>query len=145
MLLSDDEIQERMESPLNLLNRLKSSLSRAVNLPHIPSNSPTDSHTISPVLPPSSSDIVADLEDKIANGGTRSKAVGILNAAMDQLRVRIPEVQKPEKLAQIAAEMAKVVNQHDNRNTGDKELAKIVVYAPQIQSIENYQIVNVNE
>lgn len=134
-----------MESPLNLLNRLKSSLSRAVNLPHIPSNSPTDSHTISPVLPPSSSDIVADLEDKIANGGTRSKAVGILNAAMDQLRVRIPEVQKPEKLAQIAAEMAKVVNQHDNRNTGDKELAKIVVYAPQIQSIENYQIVNVNE
>lgn len=130
-----------MESPLNLLNRLKSSLSRAVNLPHLPSNSPA----ISPVLPPSSSDIVADLEDKIANGGTRSKAVGILNAAMDELRIRMPEVQKPEKLAQIAAEMAKVVNQHDNKNTGDKELAKIVVYAPQIQSIENYQIVNVNE
>lgn len=130
-----------MESPLNLLNRLKNSLSRAVNLPHLPSNSPSGS----PVLPPSSSDIVADLEDKIANGGTRSKAIGILNAAMDELRIRMPEVQKPEKLAQIAAEMAKVVNQHDNKNTGDKELAKIVVYAPQIQSIENYQIVNVNE
>jgi len=101
MLLNDDEIKERIESPLNLLNRLKSSLTPNGHTPtHIPS------------LPPKSSDIIEDLEDKISNTTTRSKAMGILNAAMDELRVRIPEIQKPEKLAAIAAEMSKVVSHH---------------------------------
>jgi hypothetical protein len=136
MLLSDDEIQERIESPLNLLNRLKSSLGKAINshsFPQIPS------------LPPKSSDIIDDLEDKISNSSVRSKAVGILNAAMDELKVRIPEVQKAEKLAAIATEMSKVISNQDNRNQGDKTLAQIIVYAPQVQNIENYEIVDIAE
>ena len=135
MILTDDEIQERIESPLNLLNRLKSQLGTQRHHPtsQIPS------------LPPTSSDIIEDLEDKIANTTTRSKAVGILNSAMDELSKRIPEVQKPEKLAQIAAEMSKVVSQQDNRNQGNKPLSQIIVYAPQMQQISNYDIVDVAE
>ncbi len=135
MILTDDEIKERIESPLNLLNRLKSQLgvTRHHPLSQIPS------------LPPSSSDIIEDLEEKIANTTMRSKAVGILNSAMDELAKRIPEVQKPEKLAQIAAEMSKVVSHQDSRNQGDKNLSQIIVYAPQVQHIDNYEIIDVAE
>jgi len=135
MILTDDEIQERIESPLNLLNRLKSNLGKGIG-----------SHSIQiPSLPPKSEDIIEDLEDKIANKTTRSKANGILNAAMDELHKRIPEVQKPEKLAQIAAEMAKVVSHQDSRGQGDKPLSQIIVYAPQVQVLDNYEIIDIAE
>lgn len=137
MILSDDEIKERIESPLNLLNRLKSTLNRTI-APHTPVSIPS-------LPPPSSSEIIDDLEEKISKSTVRSKAVGILTAAMDELKVRIPEVQKPEKLAQIAAEMAKVVSHQDNRNQGDKALSQIIVYAPQVQNIDNYEIIDVPE
>lgn len=145
MILSDDEIRERIESPLNLLNRLKTSLNRTIApgfagqiAPHTPVSIPS--------LPaPSSSDIIEDLEDKISKSTVRSKAVGIMTAAMDELRARIPEVQKPEKLAAIAAEMAKVVSHQDNRNQGDKQLSQIIVYAPQVQNIDNYEVIDVVE
>lgn len=135
MLLNDDEIQERIESPLNLLNRLRSAMYK--HPPSIPSSEE--------ILPPKSSDIIENLEDKIQSSTVRSKAVGIMTAAMDELKLRIPEVQKPEKLAQIAAEMSKVVSHQDNRNQGDKSLSQIIVYAPQVQNIENYEIVDVAE
>jgi hypothetical protein len=137
MLLSDDEIQERIESPINLLNRLKTSLNRTI-APHTPVPIPS-------LPPPSSSDIIEDLEDKIKASSVRSKAVGIMTAAMDELKIRIPDVQKPEKLAQIAAEMAKVVSHQDQRNQGDNKLSQIIVYAPQVQNISNYEIVDVAE
>lgn len=136
MILNDEEIAERIESPLNLLNRLKSSLGRVI-VPH--------SHSQIPSLPPSASDIIENLEDKISNSTVRSRAIGILTAAMDELKIRIPEVQKPEKLAAIAAEMSKVISHQDNRNQGDKPLSQIIVYAPQVQNIENYQILDVSE
>lgn len=137
MILNDDEIKERIESPLNLLNRLKTSLNRTI-APHTPVQIPT-------LPPPSSSEIIEDLEEKISHSTVRSKAVGILTAAMDELKIRIPEVQKPEKLAQIAAEMAKVVSHQDNRNQGDKALSQIIVYAPQVQRLENYEVIDVPE
>lgn len=137
MLLNDEEIKERIESPLNLLNRLKTSLNRTI-APHTPVSIPS-------LPPPSSSEIIEDLEEKISKSTVRSKAVGILTAAMDELHARIPEVQKPEKLAQIAAEMAKVVSHQDNRNQGDKQLSQIIVYAPQVQNIDNYDIIDVAE
>lgn len=133
MILNDDEIQERIESPLNLLNRLKSSLNKSIsNVPSLP-------------LPPKSDEIIDNLEDKIANSTTRSKAVGILNSAMDELKARLPEIQKPERLAAIAADMAKVISHQDTKNTGDKSLGQIIVYAPSVLSIENYEVVEVNE
>jgi len=85
MILNDDEIKERIESPLNLLNRLKSTVNRR----SIPTQHPS--------IPPTAEDLVDNLEDKIKNTSSRSKASGILNAAMDELSLRIREVQKPEK------------------------------------------------
>lgn len=136
MLLNDDEIRESMESPLNLLNRLKSTLNRAI-APVIPS--------IPEQIPPKASDIIDNLDDRLKDTSTRSKAVRILNAAMDELSSRLPEVQKPERLASIATEMAKVISHQDNKSAGERLTSQIIVYAPQVQNIENYDIVEVAE
>lgn len=134
MLLNDEEIQETMESPLNLLNRLKSSLDK------------TSRGTMVPSLPPKAEDIITDLDDRLKDSNTRLKAAGILNEAMDELRKRLPEVQKPEKLASIAELMSKVVKQQDDKNNNAIGAgSQIIVYAPRIQSIENYRVVKVNE
>ena len=140
MILNDDEIKERIESPLNLLNRLRTTLNRASSIIPVPSGS-----TSIPQLPPKSSDIIENLEDKINNTTARSKAMSIMLSAMDELDKRIPEIQKPEKLASIAAEMSKVISHQDSRSAGDKMTSQIIVYAPQVQSIENFEVIEVSE
>lgn len=127
MLLSDEEIQERLESPINLMNRL-----RALSAP-----SPVVS------LPPTAADIIPNLDEKLND--TRAKAVGILNATMDELRKRLPEVQRPEKLAAIAKEMSQVVAHQDSKNQGSVQAGQIIVYAPQIVPIEQFEIIDVQE
>lgn len=136
MLLNDDEIKETIESPLNLLNRLKRTLNHTVH-PSLPS--------ITNPIPPRASDIIDDLDDRLKNNSTRSKAVGILNAAMDELSRRLPEIERPESLARVAENMSKVISQQDTRNAGDKLLSQIIVYAPQVQKIEDYEVIEVVE
>ncbi len=136
MLLDDDEIKERIESPLNLLNRLKSGLGRT---------SVPLSNTTPPQLPPKSSDIIPDLEDKILNSTAKSKAMGIMTSAMNQLEHRIPEVQKPETLARIATEMSKIISNQEAKANNIGSLSQIIVYAPQIQPLENFEVIDANE
>ncbi len=127
MLLSDAEIQERLESPINLMNRLR----------QLGNPAPVVS------LPPKSDEIIPNLDEKLND--TRSKAVGILNATMDELRRRLPEVQKPEKLAIIAKEMSQVVAHQDSKSQGSIQAGQIIVYAPQMASIEQFEIIDVQE
>lgn len=130
MLLNDEEIQARIESPLNLLNRLRDTLNHASKTQH-------------PSLPPKAEDVISDLESKINT--TKSKARDIMNLAMDELKTKIYEAKTPETLARIAREMSTVVNNQDSNNS-ERELAgTIVVYAPQVVNLENYNIVDVQE
>lgn len=132
MLLEESELQERLNSPLNLLNRLR----KATN-PHKP--------TQLPALPPSSDEIIEDLESKISSGSIKNKALGLMTAAMDELKQRMPEVQKAEKLASIAAEMSKIVNNVEQKNKdGDKPAAQIIIYAPRIMSEEDFDIIDIS-
>lgn len=138
MILSDDEVKDRIESPLNLLNRLRSSLTKHVDK-HPPS--------ISPCLPPLAADIIPDLEDKIQNTAARSKAMNLMVSAMNELKERLPEVRKPETLANIAYNMSRVVAAQDDNahNRAGSIHSQIIVYAPQVQSLENFEIIDVVE
>lgn len=121
MILSDEEVQEKIESPLNLLNRLRSSTRERSIIPSLP--------------PPRSDEVIDDLEDKIKIGSIRQKAAGIMADALGELKNRMSEL-KPEKLAQVAAEMNKVLLTRPESDDKDKR-AQIVVYAPQVVQ-ENY-------
>lgn len=134
MILTDDEIKERIESPLNLLNRLKSGLNRS-----------TTKHPPIPAIPPKAEDIITDLEDKLNHTSSRRKASNILLAAMTELEARIPEISKPEALARIAEQMSRVISVQDARPANGNNIGQIIVYAPQIQSLDNFEVIDVTE
>jgi hypothetical protein len=133
MILNDEQIKETMESPLNLLNRLK----RVVH--------PSNKSSI-PSLPPTADQLIDNLEDKLDKSGSlKSKAASIMKSCMTELEKRLPEVQKPERLASIAAEMSKVVHASTNDDRGSNKGAQIVIYAPIFKSEEQFEVITVNE
>jgi len=127
MILSDEEVQERVESPLNLLNRLRHA-----------------TRGNSPCLPaPKSSDLIPDLDSKIGPD-VKKQANRIMSAALAELELRIPDVSKPEKLAQIASEMNKVLVAREDK---DKALnaPQIIVYAPRVIEESHFETIVTQE
>ena len=130
MLIPESEALERLESPSNLMNRL-----RAIVNPH--------SKTVIPTIPPpTASDIIPNLDEKISYTSTKQKAMAIMNSAMNELQNRLPEVQRPEKLAAIAAEMGKIVIAQNNQSITDNRIGQIIVYSPRIVSEEQFETVD---
>jgi hypothetical protein len=129
MLISEAEITERYESPLNLLNRLK-----------LVSRSKADIVSI-----PKSSDVIENLDEKLNLGTAKSKAVSIMLSAMDELKMRLPEINRPEKLASIAAEMGKIVNSHQIKDSNDTRIGQIIVYAPSVVNEDIFEVVEARE
>jgi len=129
MLLEEEELKKRMESPMNLLNKLKSAI---------------NPHTISiPALPPSSDDVIDDIEQKITIGSIKGKALGLMSSALDELKAKLPEVSRPEKLAAIAADMGKVINNTEQRKDAPVAQAQIIIYAPQMMDENVFNVVEV--
>lgn len=134
MILDEQEVLSRFESPLNLLNRLKSSLSKPSHRPTIVS------------IPPTADKIVDNLEDKLKSGGLKTKAAAIMDTCLEELKSRIQDIEKPEKLAAIAAEMNKVITAENKNKDNDKtDMPQFVIYSPQIISEENFQTIYVKE
>jgi hypothetical protein len=127
MLLTDEEIASRIESPMNLLNRLR-----------------TATKAVSPSLPsPKAKDIISDLDDKLV-GNARQQAAGILDLTLKELRQRIPDIQKPEKLAQIADQMNKILTSRPEKEN-EKNGPSIIVYAPSVVSESHFETVILKE
>jgi len=141
MILTDDDIKERIESPLNLLNRLKKVTGNSP-LPSLPAPIPITRH---PALPPTSDQLIDNIDDKIAEASARSKAMNIMLSAMDNLQARIPEIQKPKELADIASNMSKIIANQSQANNNRGTTSQIIVYAPQVQKLENFDIIDVTE
>lgn len=137
MILEDEEIESRIESPLNLLNRLKKNLDRRENGDHL-------RNTIQSI-PPTIDQIVDDLEDKLKSGkdNIKSKATDIINECLDELKGRVKEI-KVEKLSSVAADMNKVIG--DKNDDGDKRKhPQVIIYAPQHRTESYFETIVVNE
>jgi hypothetical protein len=66
--------------------------------------------------------------------------------AMDELNARLPEIQRPEKLAAIAADMSKVVNaanedSNKNKNGGNQ----FIIYSPQFIEEKSLEVIYARE
>ena len=133
MLLEDEELKRRIESPMNLLNRLKTA---------------TNPHKFTPIpeLPPTADEIIDELNDKITSGSIKSKAMNLMSSALDELKNRLPEITKPEKLAAVAADMNKVINGVESKVAGPViNGAQIIIYAPQVVLEETFDVVELVE
>lgn len=117
-----------MESPLNLLNRLKLATKR------------TD---IIPTIPPKSGEIIPALDEKLSLGGLKTKAATVMMSALRQLEEALPNIERPEKLADIAADMSKVLNASNNH--GNVNNVQVVVYQPRTREEQDYEAIVVNE
>jgi len=134
MILNEVEVTERMNSPMNLLNRLRSTVR------------PGNKHNnLIPSLPPTSTDIIEDLESKLQYGSIKSKAAGIMIAAMDELKTRLPEVTKPETLARVAESMSKVINAETANNKDRINPPQFHLYAPQFNNENHYETIYARE
>jgi len=134
MILDEREAIERFESPLNLLNRLKSGLSRH------------KSNTSIPSIPPSSSEIIEDLEEKLKYGGLKSKAADIMHDCLIELKNRITEVDKPTQLAAVAETMNKIISAEDkNKLNNNENKPQFIVYAPRFISEEHFDTIYVKD
>lgn len=128
MLLAENDLIERMESPLNLLNRLRKATTPVR----------------SPCIPPAS-ELIPNLEEKLNYGSAKSKALDIMNMAMDTLKNRIVEVQKPRELAAIAAEMGKVIANTEIKSKEDMRQAQIIIYAPSVIHESAFEVLDIQE
>lgn len=134
MLLTEQDAIERMESPLNLMNRL-----RAI------SQNQTRAKIIDiPTIPPKSEELVEDLEDKISQASIRSRASQVLTKTLRKLdeSIEAVDIDKPERLAKIAESMSRVVAAEKNKNDDDgKNRPQYIVYAPQIISEQHFETI----
>ena len=134
MLMDEQAVIARFESPLNLLNRLKSSLTSRNSSVQIPS------------IPPTAESIVENLEDKIKAAGLKTKAANIMSSCLDELRTRIPEIQKAEKLASVAETMNKIVTAENKNKDDDRSREpQFVVYSPTFIKEDHFETIYVRE
>lgn len=130
MLLSETELKARIESPLNLLNRLRletSSKSKSVSIP---------------CIPPTAEELINDLDKKLDTSTARSKATELMSACLDELKVRLPEIAKPKELAEVAERMSKIVNAPAVRLEDNRKQAQIIIYSPRIVDDAQYEVVD---
>ena len=119
---------ERIESPLNLLNRLRKTTT-PTRIPSIPT----------------SSELIPDLDERLRHGSTRSKALDIMGLAMDELKNRITEVSKPRELAAIASEMGKVIANTNVKTNDEVKQAQIIIYAPSVVHESHFDLIDIQE
>ena len=139
MILEENEALERLESPLNLLNRLRRELNDGNPLNRKSSNTQIIS------IPPTVDKLVEDLEEKLKYGTLKSKAAAIMSSALDELKAKLPEV-KTEKLSAIAESMNKIiVAQTTDKKDDNDNKPQIIMYAPQFIHEEAFEVIHVRE
>jgi hypothetical protein len=149
MLLTDEQIEARVSSSGNLLNRLGISTNRTAKIQH-PSLPVIDvkSKVESPSLPPRNpgeltiDDLIHDVDSKIQVGQSHTKSINILNKTLDILSDRLEEIEKPEKLGLIAFHMHRIVNEQKTRVLKDDNATpQIIIYKPMMINVDELSIV----
>ncbi len=131
MILNDQEVTERMESPMNLFTRLRSATSNR-NRNQIVS------------IPPTSDEVIPDLDEKLSVGSIKMKASNIMVQAMEELKTRIPEVTKASELARIAGEMNKIVTAESEEKDKDNR-PQFILYQPVMNQENKYETIYARE
>ena len=94
-----------------------------------------------PAMPPKIDELIDKVDDKLSMGGARSRAIKIMDLAMTELETRIPDVNRPEKLAQIVRDMNHVVHTESGVKSNDNRIGQIVIYAPRMVREDIFDVV----
>lgn len=160
MILSDNEVTTRLESPLNLINRIQKlsshSSSNAMSVFGIHQNSDENSAVVSPRISDDSikaildsinendnlDEVMPDNSDKIRLGIVKSKALEVMHNSLEMLGANLSQVSKVERLSTIARDMKSIIEDDDKAKAGN---TNIVVYKPITNEITKYDTIVVGE
>ena len=141
MLLKDNEVITRLESPLNLINRLNSLTPKRNGMEiFVPSSSEkTDESSAAN----STDESDPDEERKIKMGLIKAKALDILGSSLEHLKLNLHQVSKIEKLATVAKEMKNIIT--DDNSHKNIVGQQVIIYKPIINDISKYETLVVRE
>lgn len=148
MILDKNEIDERLASPNNLLNRLRmltgGNKKDIVSIPRAVFNDSKSAET-HPSLPPDIDKLVEDVEDKVNTAKCYSSAKSVLAISLESLKSRIIEVDSPAQLSKIALDMGRIVSDFDANKNASTDRTIPIIYRPVIMTENNFQTIMVNE
>lgn len=151
MVLDDLEVESRLNSLDNLVNRLrrldnieeKTDASLAV---FIPAEQEAIKQSDITALPPSSEELIEDLEAKLRKNNIKLLASDVLENSLESLRYRLDEVDKVRDLSRIASDMGKILTSIDPPKESDKTAKnQVIIYKPVMVQESHYNSLQVNE
>lgn len=165
MILSDDEVLKRLNSPMNLLNKLKtlssSKKNNAMDLfirPRVTREEIEKSAVPSPKLTtptntelpengqPTLDSLIQNHEAQLQLGLAHNNSVKLLNDSIGMLAERLPGI-NPEKLPSVITATSKVIESiRKERNEASKNNSRDVhyhFYTPQQRKIEDFEVIDV--
>jgi hypothetical protein len=144
MLLTDDDVDVRLSSPLNLVNRLERLGGKKTTGMELFIPGPTDQNQL---IEPSSdsTDPIDELVDekKIKQALVKSLALNVQHDALMQLQMRLGEIGKVKDLSSIASEMNKILVEDSKKQIANHN--QILIYKPMINDVSHYDTVVVRE
>ena len=154
MLLTDEQVNIRLESPLNLVNRLNQLTKRHSTSMDIFIPGPSDrldhpnNNPLNDEYPAANSDdeidnIVPDNVQKIKLGIVKVKALDVLHDSLDQLHSRLPEIDRVKDYSAIARDMNDILTAEDSKRSNINQ--QVIVYRPIINELSKYETVIANE
>ena len=165
MILTDDIIEERINSTENLVKRFENSqeevkipevlqfpkqensLAREFNLPVFNDKIVSRSRVEIPSLPPSVESLVEDLEEKLRTARIDNSVLEILDTGLTQLKYRLDDVESPKELARILREMSQVrgsIKESEHLSKGHAK-GNVIIYKPVMVQENHYDMVLANE
>lgn len=172
MLINNNEAEKRLNSPLNLMNRLRrespssrsarnamslftkkddssnsfNPFSRSETSISVPETKVITPEVVNENGSPKLDDILDNAEDKVKMKLIHDNALDVLSASITQIKTRIPEINKAEKLADVATKMSKIVNDIRAERKGDDGKTKQVhlhFYTPERKKLDEFESVEV--
>ena len=137
MILNDDDVLARLDSPLNLMNRLKRIQGGDSPCLPVPTTAEVVEDYTEAVQPPSVDELIDNFENRITQGRIVETSLAVLDETITQLRFRLPEVEKPERLSRIATDVSKVIDSFRTTKKESHGNAPILVWKP-VMVNENY-------
>ena len=125
-VLTDDEVTKRVESPMNLFNRLRSTTKKENLIVSIPAA-------------PSASDIIPDIDEKLTVGSSKSRALSVMNRALG--RLDDPEIIaaiKIERLPGMIAQMATAIKGLEPEKDKSDDKVQFIIYQPTLMQETDY-------
>lgn len=151
MIIPNDKAVERLDSPLNLINRLRK---------HETGVDPLDIFKTPAVGPDTESDedskvdsaisidkLIKDADSQIQLASAHDKAVRLMNTVISEMELRVNEV-KPEKLPAILTAASKLVTDLRREQLESAKLKNgrdvhLHFYTPVQKTIEQYDVIEV--